>query len=82
MQIQLQVLTAPLSYNIRCLSNILNGFSKIAISPESLNSYTALYEELQVPLALSLRDPEKFCGKDLLGIAMAYSRTQNFSEEF
>jgi hypothetical protein len=29
-----------------------------------------------------LRDPQNFTGKDLLGVAMAYSRTQNFSEEF
>ena len=29
-----------------------------------------------------LREPGNYKGKDLLGIAMAYSKTQNFSQEF
>ena len=29
-----------------------------------------------------LREPQNYIGKDLMGIAMAYSKTQNFSQEF
>lgn len=68
--------------NVRTVSNILFAFINVNSKLNVLQSYSKLYKECQVYLALQLRENHALTEIDINQIIIAYSKTQNYNSEF
>lgn len=67
---------------LRVLVNILYAFSEMASGQSVLQSYRELYSHCMVTVAVHLRESKELTEKDLVGITVAYSRSQSFNADF
>jgi hypothetical protein len=67
---------------IRALSNMLYSFGDISRKQSVIQNYQPLFKHCELILALHLRENKEVTEKDLVGIAVAYSKAEAFSPEF
>lgn len=68
--------------DFRSLSNILYSFGDMMLRQSVLSSYSELFDQCQVPVALHLRENKKIKEQDLVGIIVGYSKAQAMGPEF
>lgn len=78
-QLETFIIAHAAKFDLRCLSNIVFSFANISRRQSIVNDFSNLYQSLQVPISLRLKEKQP---KDLSQIMAGYSKTQNFSNEF
>jgi hypothetical protein len=68
--------------SVRTLTNILYAFGDMSLKKSIVQDYGELFNHCQVILALHLRDPQKVSELDLVGISVAYSKSQMMNDDF
>lgn len=67
---------------IRALANVLYSFGEITRKQSVIQNYRPLFKHCELTLAIHLRENKEITEKDLVGIAVAYSKAEAFSSEF
>jgi hypothetical protein len=67
---------------LRALSNVLYSFGEITRKQSVIQDYHPLFKHCELIIALHLRENDKVSEKDLVGVAVAYSKAEAFSPEF
>jgi uncharacterized protein YfkK (UPF0435 family) len=76
------VLEKAALFSVRALANILHSFIFISKKQSVISDFLPFFRNLETILALKIRNESIFDSKSLCQIAVAYSKTQNFSKEF
>ena len=78
------ILNNSYKFNLRVLSNIVHSFIFISQKQNILTDFQHLFKELETIIALKIKqtDLSELDPKSINQIMIAYSKTQNFSNEF
>lgn len=78
------ILANSYKFTVRCLANIVHSFIFISKKQNILSDFQHMYRELETVFALKIKqiDPMQIDTKSINQIMIAYSKTQNFSNEF
>ena len=64
------------------LANIIYSFGDISRKQSVIQNYQPLFKHCELILALHFRENKEIAEKDLVGVAVAYSKAEAFSPEF
>lgn len=78
------ILANAYKFTVRSLANIVHSFIFISKKQSVLSDFQHMYRELETVFALKIKqiDPAQIDTKSINQIMIAYSKTQNFSNEF